>query len=314
MAPSFRCGARVFPPLRRHAEPMRRFVVLRRVLLNRDVLWEIFSCSGRSCMVIPVVVTTIEIVPMKRTPSISGTSTTCSTTRYCTRLPGTCCTPSKICGKRTATICSTTICFRLVTSHGTRGTQHHNMCYDVYRAPCELHDNLSEDVADASNEVHSQVDRSEKSVCHARCVRFTRRLLQDCSPGAPPTPMTGCYDFRRAWRPTPGHRPGTSASRPRHSRGSPPRLRGHPAWSVLSRAGLAVLFLLLEGQQMLQNATGLVALWCVPLTGTARQERKVWNDHHRKLFIEHSSQRPRQQRATHLASFFSEDCLFPGLV
>ena len=30
MAPSFRCDARVFPPLRRHAESMRRFVVLRR--------------------------------------------------------------------------------------------------------------------------------------------------------------------------------------------------------------------------------------------------------------------------------------------
>ena len=30
VAPSFRCDARVFPPLRRHAEPMRRFVVLRR--------------------------------------------------------------------------------------------------------------------------------------------------------------------------------------------------------------------------------------------------------------------------------------------
>ena len=30
VAPSFRCDARVFPPLRRHAEPMRRFVVMRR--------------------------------------------------------------------------------------------------------------------------------------------------------------------------------------------------------------------------------------------------------------------------------------------
>ena len=53
VAPSFRCDARAFPPLRRHAEPMRRFVVLRRGLLqrllDRDVLWEIFSCSGVSC-------------------------------------------------------------------------------------------------------------------------------------------------------------------------------------------------------------------------------------------------------------------------
>ena len=54
-----------------------------------------------------------------------------------------------------ATICSTTICSRLVTSHGTRGTQHHNVCHDVHRAPCESHDNLSEDVADASNQPHS---------------------------------------------------------------------------------------------------------------------------------------------------------------
>ena len=38
--------------------------------------------------------------------------------------------------------------------------------------------------------------------------------------------------------------------------------------------GLAVLFLLLGGHQLLQNANDLAALWCVPLTGTARQERK----------------------------------------
>ena len=30
VAPSFRCDARVFPPLHRHAEPTRRFVVMRR--------------------------------------------------------------------------------------------------------------------------------------------------------------------------------------------------------------------------------------------------------------------------------------------
>ena len=38
--------------------------------------------------------------------------------------------------------------------------------------------------------------------------------------------------------------------------------------------GLAVLFLLLGGHQLLQNANDLAALWCVPLTGIARQERK----------------------------------------
>ena len=38
--------------------------------------------------------------------------------------------------------------------------------------------------------------------------------------------------------------------------------------------GLAVLFLLLGGHQLLQNANDLAALWCVPLTGTARQEKK----------------------------------------
>ena len=51
------------------------------------------------------------------------------------------------------------------------------MCYDVYRAPCESHDNLSEDVADASNQPHSKVDRSEKSDCLARFARFTRRAF-----------------------------------------------------------------------------------------------------------------------------------------
>ena len=38
--------------------------------------------------------------------------------------------------------------------------------------------------------------------------------------------------------------------------------------------GIAVLFLLLGGHQLLQNANDLAALWCVPLTGTARRERK----------------------------------------
>ena len=104
----------------------------------------------------------------------TGTSTICFPTRFCTRSHGTCCTPSKICGTRSATICSTTICSRLVTGHGTRGTQHHNVCCDVHGAPYESHDNLSEDVADASNQPHSQVDRSEKSDCLARFARFTK--------------------------------------------------------------------------------------------------------------------------------------------
>ena len=38
--------------------------------------------------------------------------------------------------------------------------------------------------------------------------------------------------------------------------------------------GLAVPILLLGGNQLLQNANDLAALWCVPLTGTARQERQ----------------------------------------
>ena len=58
----------------------------------------------------------------------TGTSTTCSTTRCCTRSRGTCCTPSRICGTGSATICSTTICSRLVTRLGTRRTQFHNVC------------------------------------------------------------------------------------------------------------------------------------------------------------------------------------------
>ena len=38
--------------------------------------------------------------------------------------------------------------------------------------------------------------------------------------------------------------------------------------------GLAVLILLFGGHQLLQNANDLAALWCVPLTGIERQERK----------------------------------------
>ena len=89
-----------FPPLRRHAEPMRRFVVLRRrssSALSRHTdsakncmacfrgCWIEMCCKKSSrvlagpvplvawrppAMVVPVVVTTVEIVPMKRTPSI----------------------------------------------------------------------------------------------------------------------------------------------------------------------------------------------------------------------------------------------------
>ena len=32
---------------------------------------------------------------------------------------------------------------RLVTGIWTKGTQFHNVCFDVHRAPCESHDNLS---------------------------------------------------------------------------------------------------------------------------------------------------------------------------
>ena len=121
----------------------------------------------------------------------TGTSTTCSTTRCCTRSRGTWCTPSRICGTGSATICSTTICSRLVTGHGTRGTQHHNVCYDVYRAPCESHDNLSEDVADASNQPIPRLIEVKERVSCKMCEIHEARLLKDCSPGAPPTPMTG---------------------------------------------------------------------------------------------------------------------------
>ena len=97
VAPSFRCDARLFPPLRRHAEPMRRFVVLRRrsssaLSRHMDSAKNCMACS-RGCWIemcckkssrvlagpVPlvawrppaiVVVTTVEIVPMKRTPSI----------------------------------------------------------------------------------------------------------------------------------------------------------------------------------------------------------------------------------------------------
>ena len=46
---------------------------------------------------------------------------------------------------------------------------------ETVRFPCESHDSLFEDVAEASNQPHSKVDRSEKSDCPARFARFTRR-------------------------------------------------------------------------------------------------------------------------------------------
>ena len=69
--------------------------------------------------------------------------------------------------------------------------------------------------------------------------------------------------------------------------------------------GLAVLFLLMGGHQLLENANDLAALWCAPLTGTARakKENSVERSSSETLFIEHSSQRLRQQKATHLATF-----------
>ena len=123
------------------------------------------------------------------------------------------------------------------------------------------------------------------------CEIHSPRLLQACSPGAPPTPMTGCYDFRRAWRPTPGQRPGTSACRPPILEAllldRKVTLPGQVCLDCCCQSGnfllrcnesrmvgLAVLFLLLGGHQLLQNANDLAALWCVHLTGTARQERK----------------------------------------
>ena len=100
VAPIFRCDARAFPPLRKHAEPRRRFVVLRRkssTALSRHTdsakncmacfksCWIEMCCKkssrvlagpvplialGPPATVMPVVVTTVEIVPMKRIPSI----------------------------------------------------------------------------------------------------------------------------------------------------------------------------------------------------------------------------------------------------
>ena len=57
-----------------------------------------------------------------------------------------------------------------MTGHGRRGTQHYNEGYDVHRAPCESHDNLSEDVADAAT---SHIPRltEVKRACVLRDVR-----------------------------------------------------------------------------------------------------------------------------------------------
>ena len=140
--------------------------------------------------------------------------------------------------------------------------------------------NLSEDVANASNQPHSQVDRSEKSVSCEMCEIHKARLLQDCSSGAPPTPMTGCYDFWRAWRPTPGQRPGTSSTARSPCRVSFVSIVAVKV-AISSFAATSPVWLALRssssfwaGHQLLQNANDLAALWCVRLTGTARQERK----------------------------------------
>ena len=142
------------------------------------------------------------------------------------------------------------------------------------------------------------------------------RLLQPCSPGAPPTPMTGRYNFRRAWRPTPGQGPLHVAHVVLEALlldcevTLPCQLcldRCCQSGNVLLRCndfrmvGLAVLFLLLGGHQLLQNANDLAALWCVPLTGTARQERKQRG----AIIIGNPcswcfpAKRPRQQKSRH---------------
>ena len=141
------------------------------------------------------------------------------------------------------------------------------------------------------------------------CDIHKARLLQPCSPGAPPTPKTGCYNFQRAWRPTPCQRPRTSACRPRRSWGSPPRLRGHPAVPVLSRSLLSKW----QCPPSLQRVPygwpcGPLPLFGRPSTVSecqwsrrsvvrpldwhrASRKKTAWSDHHRKpLFMVLSSQ------------------------
>ena len=128
------------------------------------------------------------------------------------------------------------------------------------------------------------------------CEIHKARLLQPCSSGAPPTPMTGRYNFRRAWRPTPGQRPGTYLC---VSRTSFLRLPGQfcldrccQSGNFLLRCnesrvvGLSVLILLFGGHQLLQNANDLAA----------PRKKTAWNDHHQKPCS--SSQRLRQQKET----------------
>ena len=137
------------------------------------------------------------------------------------------------------------------------------------------------------------------------CEIHKARLLQPCSPGAPPTPMQLSASLAvNSWSAardlcmsaTSFLRLSTSTARS-PCRASFVSIVAVKSGNVLLRCndfrmvGLAVLFLLLGGHQLLQNANDLAALWCVPLTGTARQEKKVWSDHHRKpLFMVLSSQ------------------------
>ena len=79
-----------------------------------------------------------------------------------------------------------------------------------------------------------------------------------------------------------------------------------PAWLALRSSSS-----FWGGHQLLQNANDLAALWCVPLTGTARQERKrAWIDHHRKpLFMVLSSQTATSTEVeTWLLSPFTRAC------
>ena len=126
---------------------------------------------------------------------------------------------------------------------------------------------------------HSQVDKSEKSDCLVRFARFTSTI---CSLGARPPVLSpdACASVAD------DH----TSNKLQDFRGSPPRLRRHPAGSVLSRScfqsgnfllrcnesrmvGLAVLILLLGGHQLLQNANDSRRS-VVRTPGTARQERK----------------------------------------
>ena len=103
------------------------------------------------------------------------------------------------------------------------------------------------------------------------CEIHKARLLQDCSSGAPPTPMTGCYDFRRAWRPTPGQRQG-------------PLRVGHVILEALLLDRVSFVSIVAV-KVAISSFAATSPVWlalrssssfwaCVPLTGTARRERK----------------------------------------